>query len=258
MKILIFTLTHNNADIIPWFLRHYCAFADEISVWDDKSDDGTREILKANPKVMLRDWPHNTGIDEDLFLTHWQEWYPKARGGFDWVIIVDSDELIWHENIRHALEVAKERDIQVVRPQGYNMTGDGIPAFDPKDDRQLWELSPMGVLAPVYSKPVIFQPYIRINWVRGKHELEMCSPVMLGDSQFKLLHYRYMGREYTARKNAQNYARCGLLSGDKGAAWSCKPDYTGEHSPAWAEKAKMRAYNVLGPNVPSAPQQASR
>lgn len=258
MKIIVFTITYNCADVIPWFLRHYGEFADEISVFDDKSTDGTREILAAHPLVKLRDWPHNTGIDEDLFLQHWQEWYPKARGQFDWVIIPDPDELIWHRDILAALSAALHRTIDVVQPQGYNMTGDGLPAFDEKDPRQLWEVSPMGVLAPVYSKPVIFQPGIKINWVRGKHALEMCSPVMLGDSEFKLLHYRYMGQEYTAKRNAQNYARCGLQSGDKGAAWSCKPDYIGEHSAPWAEKAKLRAYNVLGTSVPSAAQQASR
>ena len=94
MKILVFTLTCNNADILPFWLRHYSTFADEISVWDDHSTDRTRSILKSNPKVILRDWPHKTGIDEDLFLAHWQEWYPKARGHFDWVMIVDSDEFI--------------------------------------------------------------------------------------------------------------------------------------------------------------------
>lgn len=247
MKILIFAITYNCAEIIPWFLRYYGTFADEISIFDDASSDGTREILKIHPKVVLRDWPHpGRGIDEDLFLAHWQEWYPKARGAFDWVLIVDPDEMIWHQDIRNALTVAKDRDIQVVRPQGYNMTGDGLPKFDPKDPRQIWEVSPMGVLAPVYSKPVIFQPNIRINWVRGKHDLEGCAPVMLGDSQFKLLHYRYMGLDYTAKRNAQNYARCGLQNGDKNAAWSCAPGYTGEHSASWAEKAKLRAFNVVG------------
>jgi len=245
MKILVFVITHNCADVLPYFLRHYSTFADEIDAWDDKSTDGTREMLAAHPKVVLRDWPHNTGIDEDLFLAHWQEWYPKARGHFDWVMIVDPDEFIWGLNIRQTLSHALAVGTEVVRSKGFNMVGDGMP----KDTGlQLWEINPMGVPAPVYSKPVVFQPHIAINWIRGKHALEHCNPIVSAHEVFKLLHYRYLGADYTRAKNAKNYARCGLLSGDKGAAWSCSPGYDGpdkEHSPQWAEEAKKKAVNVL-------------
>lgn len=243
MRIIVFVITYNCADVLPFFLRHYSAFADEISAFDDFSTDGTRELLKANPIVMLRDWPHpGKGINEDLFLAHWQEWYPKARGHFDWVIIADPDELIWGPDVRETLRTSILQGHRILRPTGFNMTGDGLP----KDDgRQLWEISPWGVPAPVYSKPVIFQPGIRINWIRGKHDLEHTKEIA-HPCDLKLLHYRYMGAAYTAAKNAKNYARCGLDSGDKGAAWSCHPDYKGEHSAPWAEEAKSKASNVIG------------
>lgn len=245
MRIIVFVITHNCADVLPFFLRHYETFADEISAWDDRSTDGTREMLASTPKVILREWPHRTGIDEDLFLAHWQEWYPKARGAFDWLMIVDPDEFIHAPSIRTLLNTAKSTGIEVIRPTGYNMVGDGIPH---DDGRQIYEISPMGVDAPVYSKPVIFQPNIIIRWIRGKHDIEDCNPVMKPLKFFKLLHYRYMGADYTRAKNAKNYGRCGLLNGDKGAAWSCSPGYDGpdkEHSPQWAEEAKKRAFNVL-------------
>jgi Glycosyl transferase family 2 len=246
MKLIVFVLVHNNADVLPWFLRHYGVFADEISAFDDHSTDGTRELLAAHPKVILRDWPHEPGINEDIFLAHWQEWYPKARGRFDWVMIVDSDEFIWARNIRQILAVAENVGAEVIRTEGFNMVGDGLPKDDGRS--QIYELNPMGVRAPVYSKPVVFRPHIKINWNRGKHALENCNPRMTPHAPLKLLHYRYLGADYTRAKNAKNYARCGLLSGDKGAAWSCSPGYDGpdkEHSPQWAEAAKKHAVNVL-------------
>lgn len=245
MRILIFVITHNCADVLPFFLRHYSTFADEISAWDDKSTDGTRELLRANPKVFLREWQHDTGIDEDLFLSHWQHWYPQAAGHFDWVMIPDPDEILYAPDVRETLWQAKAAGIEVVRSAGYNMVGDGLPV---DDGRQIYDINPMGVSAPVYSKPVVFQPHIKINWVRGKHNIENCFPVMSQDLPLKLLHYRYLGADYTRAKNAKNYARCGLLSGDKGAAWSCSESYDGadkEHSPTWAEEAKKKAINVL-------------
>lgn len=245
MKIIVLAITHNCADVLPFFLRHYSTFADEIAVWDDASTDGTQTLLMRNDKVCLRDWPHKTGIDEDLFLDHWQQWYPTTRGKFDWVMIVDPDEFIYAPFVRNELEREMDAGTEVIKPMGYNMTGNGLP----KDDgRQIWEIAQMGVAAPVYSKPVIFRPHIKINWIRGKHALENCNPVISDNTDFKLLHYRYMGADYTRAKNAKNYARCGLLSGDKGAAWSCSPGYDGpdkEHSPQWAEFAKTKAFNVL-------------
>jgi len=243
MKILVFVITYNCADVMPFFLRHYGVFADEISAFDAYSTDGTREQLSAHPKVILRNWENDTGIDEDRFLAHWQEWYPKARGAFDWVMIIDPDEFIYApDGVPFRLKLAKDNGIEVCQTSGFNMVGDGLP----KDDgRQIWEIHPMGVRAPVYSKPVVFQPLIKINWVRGKHALEDCNPKLSIAPVFKLLHYRYMGAAYTAAKNAKNYARCGLQSGDKGAAWSCAPGYTGEHSAPWAESAKAKAINVL-------------
>lgn len=245
MKILVFSLTFNNADILPFWLRHYSTFADEISVWDDNSTDTTRRILSANPKVIVRDWPHRTGIDEDAFLAHWQEWYPKARGHFDWVMIVDSDEFLYAPFMKTMLERNMDMGVEVIRSEGFNMMGNGIPE---DDGRQIYEINPMGVRAPVYSKPICFRPHIKINWIRGKHALENCSPKMSEEPWIKLLHYRYLGAEYTRAKNAKNYARCGLLNGDKGAAWSCSPGYDGadkEHSPTWAQEAHKLAFNVM-------------
>jgi hypothetical protein len=245
MKILVFALTYNNADILPFWLRHYSTFADEISVWDDHSTDTTRRLLSSNPKVITRDWPHRTGIDEDAFLAHWQEWYPKARGHFDWVFIVDSDEFLYADFMLTLLQREMDLGTEVVRSTGYNMMGNGLPQ---DDGRQIYEINPMGVAAPVYSKPICFRPHIKIAWNRGKHAVENCNPKMSAEPWLKLLHYRYLGAEYTRAKNSKNFGRCGLLSGDKGAAWSCDPRYDGvdkEHSPTWAQEAQKLAFNVM-------------
>ncbi len=242
MRIIVFTLCYNRAQILPFYLRHYSLFADEISVFDDHSSDGSRELLQANPKVLLRDWPYDTGIDEDLFLKHAYEWNRNAfQGGFDWVIWADPDEFIYAPDVRKVLEESAE--FQVIQTKGYNMLGDGLPKDDGKS--QIWQIHKNGVSAPVYSKPVVFKAKFKIGWNRGKHALEDCDPHISPEPRFKLLHYRYMGYQYTAQINAKNYSRCGLKNGDKNAAWSCAPDYKGEHSAAWAEKSKKKALNVV-------------
>ena len=240
MKIIVFSICYNQADILPWFLRHYSSFADEISVWDDHSTDGSRELLAAHPKVKLRDWPYESGINEDLFLQHAYEWYPQAHPTFDWAFWVDPDEIIYGPDILKTLEDSS--DYEVLQTKGFNMTGEGLPQDDGKS--QIWEVSPWGIHALVYSKPVVFRPGSEVRWNRGKHALESVnrvSPKIL----LKLLHYRYMGGQYTADRNAKNYARCGLKSGDKNAAWTCAPGYRGEHSANWADSIKSCRWNVV-------------
>lgn len=244
MKLIVFTICWNRIDILPWWLRHYSSFVDEISVFDEQSNDGTRELLRANPKVLLRDWPHKSGIDENLFLQHAYEWYPRAHPKFDWAIWADTDEFVWAPNLLDTLKRATDAGIEVIAPTGFNMVNEGLPV---DDGRQIWEVCRKGVYAPIYSKPIVFRPGITIHWDRGKHHLEQCSPKIWfeGQSDVKLLHYRYLGYEYTRRRNALNLDRCGLYNGDKGAAWSCRPDYKGEGSAEWAKEAMRLAVDVV-------------
>lgn len=241
MTVAVCSLCYNERAILPFFLRHYATIADEINIWDDHSTDGSRDILKAHPKVVLHDWPHNNGIAEDYFLEHCYQTYPQFVGLADWVIWPDLDEFLYHPQMASVLADAKKAGHKVLASLGFNMANQGLPPDDGKS--QIYDLVKLGVLAPVYNKPVIFQPDSGVRWDRGKHHL--ASPPLAHDAGIKLLHYRFLGYEYTKAKNAKNYARCGLLTGDKGAAWSCSPNYTGEHSAAWSEKMLKLAFPVV-------------
>lgn len=242
MKLWIFSVCHNESAIAPFYLRHYEPIADRICIWDDCSTDGTREIIKAS-KAELHEWPLATGLYEDVNLEFaYNRIETMARGNCDWVAWVDMDEFLYAPKMREGLDLAMQAGIEVIQTSGFNLIGDSFP----KDDgRQIYEINPMGVRAPIYAKPVVFRPEVHVRWQRGKHALENCSPVLSLKPQIKLIHARYFGAEFTRLKNAKNYGRCGLLNGDKGPAWSCHPDYKGEGSPEWVEFAKTVTFNVL-------------
>lgn len=239
-RLWILATCRNEAHIIPFFLRHYAAFADQILIWDDKSDDGSRELLAASPKVQLADWGHDNGLDD-----HWAHkfWYGKlkdCREHVQWVALVDMDEFIWAADTEEVF--AKVQDYDVGRTSGFNMVGDGFP----KDDgRQIWEIHPWGVKSPIYSKPILVRPDADVNWNYGRHAIEGGAARVTPEPVMKLLHYRYMGGDYTASRNGRNYERCNLNGGDKSFAWSNAPNYCGEHSAHWAEAVKADGFNVL-------------
>lgn len=242
MNIWVYSIFYNSIELVPFYLRHYERMAEKIVVWDDASTDGTRELLKAHPKVELHDWPYNDGINEDRFLEHVYSEYPKSKSS--WVIWVDPDEFIYHRDWWAILAAEFLIGTEVIQTVGFNMAAPEFPKDDGKS--QIWELVKTGAPAPVYSKPVIFRPTVKVRWIRGKHMLENCNPKVSSDARLKLLHYRYLGYTYTKLRNAKNYERCGLESGDKGAAWSCSPNYHGEHSADWAGTDLLKAaVNVL-------------
>lgn len=242
MKLRIVSVCHNEREMLPFYLRHYEACADEIVIYDDASDDGSTTIIRCCPIATLKQWPYPTGLNDDRMMHLWQTAMADAkRDGVDWIAMPDIDEILYSKRgLRQTCLDADQLGYQVIASEGWNMTGDGLP----KDDgaSQITELLQTGVRAPVYAKSIIVNPRANVNWNRGRHALENCSPRVSPVPMVKLLHYRYLGHDYTARRNARNYERVGA---DKGCAWSNAPDYHGEHSARWAEGAKALALNAI-------------
>lgn len=240
-KIWVYSIQRNEAQLLPFWLRHYEQFAEKILVWDDASDDGSRDILRSHPLVEMHDWQYPDGIFEDAFLKHAYEVFPKSTA--QWVIWVDADEFVIPD--RGTMEDILYSDIEMeaVLARGFNMMGNGIPV---DDGRQIYEILKLGVFAPLYSKTIVFRPQAKISWKRGKHELnEECKIKLSSRPLVKILHYRYLGPEYTGARNARNLHRCGVDSGDHNAAWSCRPEWQGEGSVNWVHLAELEKFNVM-------------
>jgi hypothetical protein len=254
VRIWVFAYGFNEVAVLPFWLRHYSAFADQIHVWDDHSTDGTRELLAAHPKVVLHDWPGTDGMDEEMNLELAHASYPLARGHADWVMWPDMDEFLYHPDMHNYLAGRKAAGREAIYAWGYNMIAEnGLPPDDGKS--QIWELLRTGVHAPVYSKPIIFQPHIDLRWARGKHHLyDGAGSINVGpvpqwfrsdEWEIKLLHYRYLGVEYTRARNRRNYARFRMNTGDKGQAWAVSENYRGEGSPEWVVQVFPGRYDVV-------------
>lgn len=52
-RIHVYTICWNEERFLPYFLRHYGAFAEEITVFDNGSDDNSVAIARAFPNTRV-------------------------------------------------------------------------------------------------------------------------------------------------------------------------------------------------------------
>jgi glycosyl transferase family 2/methyltransferase family protein len=97
-EILCGATVRDEADLLPYFLEYHERLGvDRFLVVDNLSQDATRDILLANPKVHLwhtpmRYWPANAG-------TAWMEVLFRAFARDHWCLVVDPDELFYYPDV---------------------------------------------------------------------------------------------------------------------------------------------------------------
>jgi glycosyltransferase involved in cell wall biosynthesis len=86
-KLSVCLVTQNAAHLLPRLLDNVEEIADEIVAVDGGSTDGTCEILGAHRKVRLHHRPFDGRFAD-------QKNFAFDSAGGDWILIVDSDELL--------------------------------------------------------------------------------------------------------------------------------------------------------------------
>jgi len=97
MKIGVLTTCYNEELMLPYFLTHYLQNGwDEIRVLlDRETTDRSFKICKQFPKVNVQPCGMTAGLHELEKVAILQGAYNEmCREGFDWIAILDSDELI--------------------------------------------------------------------------------------------------------------------------------------------------------------------
>jgi glycosyltransferase involved in cell wall biosynthesis len=221
MKVWVFTICFNEAEILPWWLRHYETFAERIIVYDEQSTDGTREILKAHPKVEVREWPHK-GLDDVQFVHCINSAYHEAAGKADWVMWPDADELLYSPNIEHVLKSAKE---DMILSRGYALISNNFTHVEPHvwNQLQLYQVVKSGYPQSNYDKYICWRPHVQVTHNIGRHTdagYPHCSGQLGIIPKLKLFHCHHVwGVEHTIKVNARNLDRAVV----KQFAWNYSP-----------------------------------
>lgn len=245
----VFSVIRNEETILPYYLRWYSSVAEKIILFDGGSTDKTIEIARSCPKVELRPWKLGDELDDLHFVDHANHQYKEARGKARWVMWPDADEFIYHWNLRELLNFYTRMGVALPGIEGYQMIDDKLP--DGLD--QIFNQLPYGVRDEVYSKPICFNPAIDVKWCPGKHGGEFSGKVVrpeevcgLPPKELKLLHYRFIQREYAEARKKNNYSRASQRNREVKYGYKDFPEYTsGIYSMEWYDQAMKERWNVI-------------
>ena len=238
MRVDVYSIMRNERLLVPYFLRHYETFADRIFVWDDQSDDGTRDILKAHPKVVLLALDHH-GADDIYYIKHlWPQYRKISRDCADWVFCVDCDEFVWHPEMRHCLEWLTARRRVKLKIPGFMM----LAHRPPTTEGQIYEEIKRGLPDILSTKTIVFNPKIEINWRNGRHMTHNSwrTPTF-NDHGMKLLHYRFLGLDYMKARNEKNFKNMGIRFDN----FTTLPDGTKGSHYDWYQANKRKAKRIV-------------
>lgn len=209
MKIEVHALLHNEAPMIPYFIRHYQRFAD-IYFYESNSTDGSVELAESLGAHVIP-FPTGNELNEIRFLEMKNNCWKGSDA--DWVIIGDTDELVYHPNLINILQSTK---YTIFYPKEWRMYSEHFPTTP----GQIYDEVQYGTPGlPGYNKMNLFRPseIKEMNYAVGCHSAQPEGNVKIcTDSEIVTLHFHNMGIDYRLKRNAYFASRLSELNKQRG------------------------------------------
>jgi glycosyltransferase involved in cell wall biosynthesis len=239
MRIELYTRCWNDAHMLGFFFRHYDRLVSRYVVYDDGSTDGSLDILRAHPRVEIRDFtydhPDSRVLSSTSLSNHcWKE----SRGRADWVIVTDVDEHLNHSDLGAYLRACKQAGVTIIPAIGYQMFSEEFPSPDSLLERDVV----LGYRWANMDKLNIFSPddVSEVDYAPGRHSANPTGNVLLPPrDELRLLHYKFMDFE-------RLYARHGM-SAARSRPVDIERRYGAEYF--WSRDVLREGWNFLKDNV---------
>jgi hypothetical protein len=195
MKIHAHILAYNEEKILPFTLDYYSNICEKIFVYDNMSTDSSDTIYVKYPKVTVIKWNSNDEINEFNYVNIKNNGYKKSREDkVDWVIVCDTDEILYHPRLLEKLEYYKENGITVPKINGHDMVSETFPEYDGVAITN--KIKTGSEVYPPFCKNIIFNPKLDVSFGIGAHSFQAAGSVFSNSPELKLLHYKFLGVEY--------------------------------------------------------------
>ena len=215
LNVAVYAVFWNEAAMLPFFLRHYAAFARTLNLYDNESTDRSLDIIDAfrqsHPDVTINVRTFDSGdrLRDDYIINKKNHaWKECAGRPVDWVVIVDVDEFIHHPNLPAELQRLRREEYTAVFCVGYDMVADEGPRAE--EPVPLTSLVRRGRFSENYSKCTVIDPnaVTSINYTVGSHACTPKGRVKIhADNAFKLRHYKALGLDNRILRRRQIRAR---------------------------------------------------
>lgn len=206
----------NEEAMLPFMFDYYEQFVDRFTIYDNYSDDNSKNIIRSHPNteiIPFRTDGFNDTVHNDIKNNCWKQ----SRGKADYVIVCDTDEFIYHCDIHQAITQLKCDKYSIVKPYGYNMYSTNYPVYD--SQHLLTDQVKRGIRVPMFDKCILFDPHaiVEINYKPGAHECHPWGRVKkYRNEDIKLLHYKNIGLEQLLERNRAYASRLSKENTEKG------------------------------------------
>jgi len=218
MKIRVITCCKNEEEMLPFFLQWYSRIADDIVIYDGNSTDNSLKVISQWPKarVIVNDNPE---MDERNLTGIRNKAYKINRMNYDWQIIVDVDEFVYHSDLLNQLMMFTSTSITLPKIVGYDMYSMDFPIYN--EHKTIIDQIQTGRRNDQWQKKnVIFNPQvIDINYEFGCHKCHPSGMINESTNELLLLHYNYIGYDHFIKRHKFNAARMSKFNKERNLAY---------------------------------------
>jgi hypothetical protein len=241
MKVHLYAACWNEIDMLDFFFRHYDPWVDRYFIFDDGSDDGSVERLARNPKVTLRRLQRTQPTSLILSLLDlYNHGWKSSRGEADWVVVVNIDEHLQHDDMPGYLRHCRERGVTAIPALGYQMIAPRLPA-----EGSLAEGCTRGMPWPNMSKLALFAPAAvdEIAYRPGRHSASPTGDVRYPECDEVLnLHFKCLDAARVLERHRRQQPR--LQPTDIAHGWGHRYGLDDDTTRAWLAQIERDAIRL--------------